>query len=116
MSGLTDPQPSPQNVGAAIVPMVIEDLTARREFGRKKYGDELRVTNGRDALVDAYQEALDLVIYLRQKIEQERKPGLRWYSWVCINGHRNDHARLAPGHVRMCATKGCEAEAEEVPE
>ena len=72
MSGLTDPQPAPQNMGAPIVPLVIEDLTARREFGRKKYGDELRVTNGRDALVDAYQEALDLVIYLRQRIEQER--------------------------------------------
>lgn len=69
---VTDPQPAPQNVGAAIVPLVIEDLTARREFGRKKYGDELRVTNGRDALVDAYQEALDLVIYLRQRIEQDR--------------------------------------------
>lgn len=71
---LTSPQPAPHNVGAAIVPLVIEDLTARREFGRKKYGDELRVQNGRDALVDAYQEALDLVIYLRQKIEQDRTP------------------------------------------
>jgi hypothetical protein len=52
--------------------MVIADLEARREFGRKKYGDELRVDNGRDALVDAYQEALDLCIYLRQRIEQDR--------------------------------------------
>lgn len=72
MSSLTDPQPSPQNAGEPIVPMVIADLEARREFGRKKYGDELRVDNGRDALVDAYQEALDLCIYLRQRIEQDR--------------------------------------------
>lgn len=26
--------------------------------------------NGRDALVDAYQEALDLTMYLRQAIEE----------------------------------------------
>lgn len=71
---ITDPQPSPQNVGTPIVPLVIADLEARREFGRKKYGDELRVTNGRDALIDAYQEALDLVIYLRQRIEQGLHP------------------------------------------
>lgn len=70
---ITDPQPAPANVGTAIVPLVIEDLSARREFGRKKYGDELRTSNGRDALIDAYQEALDLCIYLRQRIEQDRE-------------------------------------------
>lgn len=58
------------NVGVPIVPLVIADLEARREFGRRKYGDELRVENGRDALIDAYQEALDLTIYLRQEIER----------------------------------------------
>ncbi len=79
---VTDPQPAPQNVGEPIVPMVIADLQARREFGRRKYGDELRVRNGRDALVDAYQEALDLCIYLRQRIEQE-KPVTRWRCNDC---------------------------------
>ena len=71
---VTDPQVAPKNEGAPIVPMVIQDLLARADFGRKKYGDELRVLNGRDSLVDAYQEALDLCIYLRQRIEQERPP------------------------------------------
>ncbi|MFA4971820.1 MAG: hypothetical protein WC683_04355 [bacterium] len=72
MNEITDPQQAPVNAGEPIVPMVIADLEARREFGRKKYGDELRVRNGRDALIDAYQEALDLVICLRQRIEQEK--------------------------------------------
>ena len=42
------------------------DLRARREVGRAKYGTELRAHNGRDALTDAYQEALDLCAYLAQ--------------------------------------------------
>jgi hypothetical protein len=69
----TDPQPKPNNSGMSIVPLVIHDLELRRLLGIKKYGDELRVNNGRDALIDAYQEALDLCIYLRQKIEQENE-------------------------------------------
>lgn len=31
----------------------------------------LQPFNGRDALVDAYQEAVDLAVYLRQRIEEE---------------------------------------------
>jgi hypothetical protein len=35
-----------------------------------------------------------------------------WDKYVCINGHRNDHANLEPGGIKMCATPGCKAEAE----
>jgi hypothetical protein len=45
---------------------VVEDIKLRRESGRKKYGTELKSFNGRDALTDAYQEALDFSAYLRQ--------------------------------------------------
>lgn len=48
--------------------LVVEDMKARDEFGTKKYGTHLQPFNGRDALIDAYQEALDLVVYLRQMI------------------------------------------------
>lgn len=41
-------------------------------FGRQKYGTPLTADNGRDPLVDAYQEALDLVVYLRQAIEERK--------------------------------------------
>jgi len=50
----------------------MEDMEARREMGLRKYGTVLQPNNGRNALVDAYQEALDLVVYLRQKIEEEK--------------------------------------------
>lgn len=69
------PQPDPTSpTGVPVVAEVIKDLEARREFGRQKYGFELHSHNGRDALTDAYQEALDLVIYLRQAIAERNEP------------------------------------------
>lgn len=53
--------------------LVIADMEARRLVGIERYGTPLQPFNGRDALIDAYQEALDLVAYLRQAIE-ERNP------------------------------------------
>ncbi len=62
------PQPPPTGSGTPVLAGVVSDLIARAEMGRQKYGTCLRTHNGRDALVDAYQEALDLVMYLKQCI------------------------------------------------
>lgn len=45
---------------------VIEELEARKEFGLKKYGTLLQAGNGRDPFRDALDEALDLVVYIKQ--------------------------------------------------
>ena len=63
-------QPAPQPGGVTILGLVIVDLVSRAEAGRVKYGTYLQSNNGRDALMDAYQEALDLCMYLRQAIEE----------------------------------------------
>lgn len=71
MSAFFDPtaQPAPTaNQSTPIWELVIEDMIARDEFGRKKYGTPLQAGNGRDALLDAYQEALDLCVYLKQAL------------------------------------------------
>lgn len=60
------------NGGPAIVDLVISDLRERAQHGQAKYGVRLQAHNGRVALVDAYQEALDLAQYLRQEIEEKR--------------------------------------------
>jgi hypothetical protein len=66
-------QPLPkQNALPAIHPLVAKDLMARQKLGIKRYGVALQPHNGRSALHDAYEEALDLACYLRQKIEEER--------------------------------------------
>lgn len=49
---------------------VIEDMNQRRAFGIAKYKTPVQAFNGRDALLDAYQEVLDLAVYLRQAIDE----------------------------------------------
>ena len=65
-------EPAPSGAGVVVVDLVANDLRIRAEAGKKKYGTYLRTENGRSALIDAYQEALDLCMYLRQRIEEER--------------------------------------------
>lgn len=47
---------------------VIADMQFRSLQGIAKYGTELKSFNGRDPLIDAYQEALDLAVYLKQAL------------------------------------------------
>lgn len=45
---------------------LIADIEKRRALGIERYGTALQPFNGRDALVDAYEESLDLATYLKQ--------------------------------------------------
>ena len=65
-------QPPPKEGGQIILPLVIEDLKKRAVEGQKRYGTMLQSENGRDALIDAYEEALDLCMYLRQELERRK--------------------------------------------
>ena len=58
---------------------VAADMLERDRLGRQRYGVPLRVWNGRDAARDAYEEALDLVVYLAQC--KERMPYGAEASW-----------------------------------
>lgn len=46
------------------------ELAERKRIGLDRYGTVLQAGNGRDALVDAFQEALDLTVYLRQALAE----------------------------------------------
>lgn len=63
----TQPAPEASNSPAAW-DLVMQDMQDRDRFGHEKYGVRLQPHNGRDALKDAYQEALDLAVYLRSAI------------------------------------------------
>lgn len=69
----TSKQPAPKGSGNPILGMVLADLTNRALEGKEKYGEPLLAHNGRNPLWDAYQEALDLAMYLRQAIEEQNK-------------------------------------------
>lgn len=99
MTPLNAPEPPPQRndqpacwdlviTDASLLPidafpardLAIDDMRARDEQGAAKYGTRLQPHNGRDALVDAYQEALDLSVYLRQSLA-ERHDGAVWAAY-----------------------------------
>jgi hypothetical protein len=63
----TQPDPIP------IWDLVIADMRARDRQGFDQYGLRLSPFNGRDALWDAYEEALDLAAYLRQAIFEKEE-------------------------------------------
>lgn len=86
-SPATQQQPDPAPGAANVTDLVLRDLNRwphatlgrflvkqafkdRRELGRERYGTELMTYNGRDPLIDAYQEGLDKALYLRQAIEE----------------------------------------------
>lgn len=75
-------QPAPEPGETEVWPLVIREAEAagavrvaglgreRDALGRKRYGTALQTFNGRDSLVDALQEGLDLLVYLRQYLEE----------------------------------------------
>lgn len=70
-----DDQPKPiPNERTASWTLVIRDMAQRNAFGIAKYGTPLQAFNGRDALKDAYEEALDLCVYLRTAMEERDNP------------------------------------------
>lgn len=76
------PEPTKQRAGDQPLPtkndhpviqqLVREDLVGREQVGIKRYGSGLQPENDRDMLRDAYEEALDLTVYLRGEQEERR--------------------------------------------
>jgi hypothetical protein len=69
MDEMPQKQPEPKaNDNPHSWDLVLQDMAARDAFGAAKYGVHLQPGNGRDTLRDAYEEALDLCVYLRTAI------------------------------------------------
>lgn len=67
-------QPAPLHTDERpTVDCVVEDLETRKAMGIRKYGTPLQPDNGRDSLQDAYEEALDLCVYLKNEIRLRDK-------------------------------------------
>jgi len=66
----TDQQLPVVNDRPFVQDLVIADIEERKQHGIRKYGTALQSGNGRDMLLDAYEEALDLAIYLRGALDE----------------------------------------------
>lgn len=72
MTNPNTPQPDPvKNEHPCAWSLVIKDMAERDLSGLQKYGTRLQPHNGRKSLVDAYQEVLDLAVYLRAEIYEQ---------------------------------------------
>lgn len=113
-SSFNAPQPPPTTTGdqgAEVWPLIYDstalvlpdwlraDMKERHELGKARYGVGLRVWNGRDAVVDAYQEALDLLVYATQARERlgpaTLRPGGGLNERLCLD--------LVRHHAMQCA-------------
>lgn len=66
-----EPQPTPKpGTSRPTSHLVVEDMLAKYDAGAVKYGTQHQHDNGRDHLIDGYQEVLDLACYLRAEIEK----------------------------------------------
>lgn len=92
------PQPPPTvGEGESVWPLIYDstglvlpdwlkaDMRARHEMGIAKYGTALKVWNGRDAVIDAYQESLDLIVYVRQARERLGPYSLRTHENINVH-------------------------------
>jgi hypothetical protein len=52
--------------------LVLSDMRERDTIGRARYGVPLAANNGRNFLVDAYQESLDYAVYLMGFLDEKR--------------------------------------------
>jgi len=66
-------QPRPSGRGESVFAALRDDLDERETRGVATYGESLRTENGRRMIVDAYQEVLDLAVYLKGEIMERTK-------------------------------------------
>lgn len=73
MEDKIDKQPDPYKSqdGPIIHELVMTDIGHRMKKGIETYDAALQPFNGRNSLVDAYEECLDQACYLRQRISED---------------------------------------------
>jgi len=63
---------------------IADDIEARIRLGEKKYGTRLKANNGRDAMLDLYQEILDGCNYAKQLVLENKDDGTLFGALVIL--------------------------------
>ncbi len=66
-------QPQPHGTGQPVGERLIELIQERTKLGIQKYGEPLTTHNGRDSMLDALQESIDLNQYLMKALMESEK-------------------------------------------
>lgn len=94
------PLPIP-NDSPLIHDLVAADLEAPKQLGISRYGQALQAGNGRNALLDAYEEMLDQAVYLKQRLVEEEAElmlGLSPQTRALIEREAEKRG-MEPGHL-----------------
>jgi outer membrane murein-binding lipoprotein Lpp len=96
-----EPAPIPTNE-RPLWDVVIEAMRQRDAIGRTKYGTPLQAGNGRRMIIDAAQDALDLVVYLFGEAEQRKQLEAQLDDWKDASGLEcgGDPDGVTPEHLR----------------
>ena len=77
------PEPEPNDSkGDDVWKLVISDMIDKRSSDVAKHDKPLLAHNGRNLLVDAYQEILDAAVYLRQKIQEDKDMPVHTFTGI----------------------------------
>lgn len=77
-------------VSMDVLRLVLADMRDRDTIGRERYGTPLTSGNGRDHLIDAYQEVLDSIAYLMNELDEN---GISLTSTINEDAYPNYHER-----------------------
>ena len=78
----------------SIIELLIEDIQGRDTVGRAKYGKPLLPFDGRRTLQDAYEEALDLAVYIKKEMVERAVERIGNNAMPDITRLRADNTRL----------------------
>ena len=65
---MAEPAPTATENSRIVAVYVMADMMQRVQSGLDSYGVPLQTDNGRNALQDLYEELLDAVMYVKQKL------------------------------------------------
>ena len=83
--------------GWTVCDMVVSDVHMRRVKGQERYGQPVDWNDGRDYLQEAYEEALDMCVYLRALIAKRDENG-RKQNATASGGSRSAGLFAATGN------------------
>ena len=94
-------------IAKQVWPMVVKDMLERNEEGAKKYNRYLQTDCPDNLLQHAYEEALDLAVYLKTEIEKQKAQSREALEIEKVN---NELKRLQQMDGHNCNLPGCRQE------
>ena len=84
-------------IAKQVWPMVVKDMLERNEEGAKKYNRYLQTDCPDNMLQHAYEEALDLCVYLKTQIEKQKAQSREALEIEKVNNELNRLSKM-DGH------------------